>query len=221
MKCTETTDRLDDLVDGLLPEEERLAVETHLASCEACHKDEQRLRTILAAARALPRERTPTRDLWPGIAETIGTQKVVKAEFGPKKARRFWLPALAAAAAVAAMATAVAMRGGAPFGGPGSESPTAFPVVSGQVELLDAEQGYARATDELLAALAERRDSLSPETRASVERNLALIDQALKEIRDALQKEPGNGELTRMLASTHRKKVDVLRRVVRLSGATL
>jgi hypothetical protein len=48
-----------------------------------------------------------------------------------------------------------------------------------------------------------------------------VIDQALKEIRDALQKEPGNRELTRMLASTHRKKVDVLRRMVRLSGASL
>jgi glutamate/tyrosine decarboxylase-like PLP-dependent enzyme len=89
------------------------------------------------------------------------------------------------------------------------------------VDLLDAEQGYARAADELLAALAERRDSLSPETRASVDRNLAVIDQALKEIREALQKEPGNSELTRMLASTHRKKVDVLRRMVKLSGASL
>jgi anti-sigma factor RsiW len=220
MKCAETLDRLDDLVDGLLPEAERLAVESHLASCDACRKEEQHLRAILAAAQALPRDRTPPRDLWPGIAEAIGAQKVVVAEFGPKKPRTFWLPALAAAAVVAAIAAAVAMRGGGtPPGAPGSG--TAVTVAEGHVDLLDAEQGYARAADELLAALVERRDSLSPETRESVERNLAVIDQALKEIRDALQKEPGNRELTRMLASTHRKKVDVLRRVVKLSGATL
>jgi hypothetical protein len=36
-------------------------------------------------------------------------------------------------------------------------------------------------------------------------------------VRQALKKDPTNPELTRMLASTHRKKVDVLRRVVRFS----
>jgi anti-sigma factor RsiW len=222
MKCAEALDRLDDLVDGLLPEPERLAVEDHLASCDACRKEEQRLRAILAAARALPREKTPPRDLWPEIAQAIGAKKVVPLESGRLKAPRWWRPALAAAAVLAAVATVVALRGGgSPFGEPGTRTATAVPVAGGHVDLLDAEQGYARAADELLAALAERRDSLSPETRASVDRNLAVIDQALKEIRDALQKEPGNAELTRMLASTHRKKVDVLRRMVKLSGAAL
>ena len=219
MKCAETLDRLDDLVDGVLPEPERLEVEAHLASCDACRKEEQRLRAILAAARALPGEKTPPRDLWPEIAQAIGAKRVVPLEFGRPKAPRWWMPALAAAAVLAAVATVVALRGAPPFGEPGAG--TVVPVARGHVDLLDAEQGYARAADELLAALAERRDSLSPETRASVDRNLAVIDQALKEIRDALQKEPGNAELTRMLASTHRKKVDVLRRMVKLSGAAL
>jgi anti-sigma factor RsiW len=222
MKCTELLDGLDDFVDGLLSREEQAAVETHLLSCPGCRAEERRLRSILAAAQALPRERTPPRDLWPDIARAIGAGKVVAGNFAPRRAQPWWRPALAAAAVVAAVAAAMLMRGGgAPFGGPGTGQATAFPVAEGHVTLLDAEQGYARAADELLAALAERRDALSPETRASVERNLAVIDQALKEIRDALQKEPGNAELTRMLASTHRKKVDVLRRMVRLSGASL
>jgi anti-sigma factor RsiW len=222
MRCAEALDRLDDLVDGLLPEDERLAFDSHLASCPGCRKEELRLREILAEARALRRERTPSRDLWPEIAQAIGADRVVPGDFGRPKAAWRWWPALVAAAVVAAVATGVALRGGgAPFGVLGLGTATAVPVASGQVTLLDAEQGYARATDELLAALAERRDSLSPETRASVERNLAVIDQALKEIRDALQKEPGNRDLTRMLASTHRKKIDVLRRMVKLSGASL
>ena len=222
MKCDEAVDRLDDLVDGVLPEDERLAVDAHLASCPACREEERRLRAILAEARTLRVDRAPSRDLWPEIAGAIGAEKVVRPEFGrPKTARRWW-PALAAAAVVAAVATVVAMRGGGgSFGIPGTPTGTAVPVAEGRVDLLDAEQGYARAANELLAALAERRDSLSPETRASVDRNLAVIDQALKEIRDALQREPGNPELTRMLASTHRKKVDVLRRMVKLSGASL
>ncbi len=223
MKCHEALDRLDDLVDAALPEEERLAVEAHLGSCPGCRREEQRLRAILGEAQALRRERTPPRDLWPEIAREIGAGNVVSGDFARPKAPRRWVPALAAAAALLAVVTTVALlhEGGVPFAAPGAGTATAVPVSGGQVELLDAEQGYARATAELLAALAERGDSLSPETRASVERNLAGIDQALKEIRDALEKEPGNRDLTRMLASTHRKKVDVLRRVVKLSGASI
>jgi hypothetical protein len=70
-----------------------------------------------------------------------------------------------------------------------------------------------------MAALEERRDSLSPETLASVRKNMEVIDSALAEVRAALQRDPGNSELTRMLVATHRKKVDTLRRVVRLSKA--
>ena len=72
MKCAEALDRLDDLADGVLPEPERRALEDHLASCDACREEERRLRAILAAARALPREKTPPRDLWPEIAQAIG-----------------------------------------------------------------------------------------------------------------------------------------------------
>jgi len=80
-----------------------------------------------------------------------------------------------------------------------------------------AEQEYERAASELLAAIQDRRQSLSPQTLANVERNLAVIDQALNEVRAALGRDPGNKDLTRMLVSAHRKKVDTLRRVVRLS----
>lgn len=220
MTCGETLDRLDDLVDGELPEAERREVEAHLASCAPCRQEERRLRSILAEARALPREVAPSRDLWPEIAREIGGRKVVSPAFGRRAGRSWWMPALAAAAVVAAVSSLVLMRSQGGLGvGPVSGTPV--PAAAGNVTLLDAERGYAMAADELLAALAERRDSLSPETRASVDRNLAIIDQALKEIRDALQKEPQNRELNRMLASTHRRKVEVLRRVVRLSGASL
>jgi hypothetical protein len=51
----------------------------------------------------------------------------------------------------------------------------------------------------------------------AVRANLEVIDRALAEVREALARNPQNPELNRMLVATHRKKVDVLRRVVRLS----
>lgn len=219
MTCGEALDRLDDFVDGTLPDEERLGVESHLSSCATCRDEVRRLRAILAEARALPRERTPGRDLWPEIAREIGSPRVVSPAFG-RAGGRGWMPALAAAAVAVAVLSVVLMRGREGFVvGPGAGTPV--PAAAGTVTLLDAERGYAMAADELLAALAEHQDSLSPETRKSVDRNLAVIDQALKEIREALSLEPTNPELTRLLASTHRRKVEVLRRVVRLSGASL
>jgi hypothetical protein len=82
------------------------------------------------------------------------------------------------------------------------------------------ERNYQAAADALLAALQDRKDDLAPDTLAGVERNLAVIDQALCEVRQALEKNPGSLELNRMLVATHRKKVDVLRRVVKLSTAS-
>jgi hypothetical protein len=93
------------------------------------------------------------------------------------------------------------------------------PVSLDSTSIGAAEQEYEQSATALMAALQGRRDTLSPETLASVEKNLLVMDQALSEVRAALGRDPGNPELTRMLVSTHRKKVETLRRVVRLSTA--
>ena len=72
------------------------------------------------------------------------------------------------------------------------------------------------ATEELMQALDARRGTMAPETRAVVDRNLKAIDAALDEIRAALRKDPSNAELARQLGNVHRRKIEVLQRVVRL-----
>jgi len=86
-----------------------------------------------------------------------------------------------------------------------------------QEGLAKAEREYERATAELMAALDTRRVSLSPETTASIDENLKVIDQALAEVRAALEKDPASARLGRMLASTHEKKIETLRRVLKLT----
>jgi hypothetical protein len=85
--------------------------------------------------------------------------------------------------------------------------------------LAQAEREYEEAAQALLEALQRRRGVLPAEDLARVESNLQVIDRALAEVREALVKNPKNPELNRMLVATHKKKVDVLRRVVRLSTA--
>jgi hypothetical protein len=81
----------------------------------------------------------------------------------------------------------------------------------------EAEREYQRATAELMAALDMRRASFSPETSAAIDENLRVIDTALAEIRVALASDPASTRLGRMLASTHEKKIETLRRVLKLT----
>jgi len=210
MTCTEVDDRLDDYVDGSLSEGEFQEVELHIASCAACRDEERHLRFILAQASALPRELAPPRDLWAGIAERIEAERRV---------RPAWWTSVGlavAAALVVAVGAALFLRNE-----PASMAPTytTTPVSLDPSSIGAAEQEYELAASALMAALQARRDTLSPETLASVEKNLRVMDQALTEVRAALGRDPGNPELTRMLVSTHRKKVETLRRMVRLSTA--
>ena len=56
-------------MDGELSATERVEVERHLAGCEGCRGEVERLRALLAEAGRLPREIEPDRDLFPAIRE--------------------------------------------------------------------------------------------------------------------------------------------------------
>ena len=80
------------------------------------------------------------------------------------------------------------------------------------------EQDYIDATEMLLAAIEERRGQLPAETVDTLERNLAVIDEAIGEIRSTLDGIPEGPARERALTAMYKKKVDLLRRVSRLSS---
>ena len=220
MTCHEIDERLDDWVDGALPAGAASEVEAHLLSCASCREQERRLRQLLAHAAALPRSLTPPRDLWPGIA-----RRVARERSWSSAASGWGLWAFAAAATVVIGLGAVLWSG--PF--PSRVRTVQIPAPSPEITLLAgtavvsdpilaaAERDYEAAANALLEALQQRRGGLQPEARAAIEANLQVIDRALAEVRQALVHDPRNPELSRMLVSTHRKKVEVLSRVVKLS----
>lgn len=74
-------------------------------------------------------------------------------------------------------------------------------------------QRYDAAIAELQASLDQRRSKLSPETIRIVEENLEIVDKAIADARAALAKDPASQYLNAHLASTMRRKVDLLRRL--------
>lgn len=224
MTCQELDLSLDDWLDGALAGDAAREVEAHLAGCAACRERERQLRQLLAHAAALPRSIAPPRDLWPGIADEIGRGWSSWVAWGT---RGFQPLALAAAAVVVLGLAALVLTRIAPervrtVTMPAA-SPSATTFVSGETvsdpELAQAEREYEEAARALLETLQRRSSVLPAEDLARVESHLQVIDRALAQVREALVKDPENRELNRLLVSTHKKKVDVLRRVVRLSTA--
>ena len=84
--------------------------------------------------------------------------------------------------------------------------------------IFEAEEELIRQKDELREALGARRDSLDPETAATVDRNLKLIEGAIAEIHVALDKEPTNPELNRMLMAAHQRELYLLQRAMQLAA---
>jgi anti-sigma factor RsiW len=224
MNCQELDLRLDDWLDGALTGDAAREVESHLAGCAACRERERELRQLLAHAAALPRSLAPARDLWPGIAEQIGGGW---SSWLAWSTRGFQPLALAAAAVVVVGLAALVLTKLGPERVRTVTMPAASPsattlVAAGSAAdpvLAQAEREYEDAAKALLEALQRHRGLLPAEDLARVESNLQVIDRALAEVREALVKDPKSPELNRMLVATHRKKVDVLRRVVRLSTA--
>jgi anti-sigma factor RsiW len=221
MTCERVRERLDDYLDGELGEAEFQELELHLSGCAACREEERSLRAVVALAAALPREQEPPRDLWPTIAGGIARRRRFAAlSFFAERPAARWTAGLAAAATVV-LAVWVVARGTAPRPEVAGVVPggVAVPAAAGAglEAFAEAEREYQRATAELMAALSTRRASLSPETSAAVDENLRVIDQALAEIRAALERDPQSPRLGRMLASTHEKKIETLRRVLKLT----
>jgi hypothetical protein len=71
---------------------------------------------------------------------------------------------------------------------------------------------YDDAAGDLERVLHARRGQLSPTTVRVLDESLRAIDQAIREARAALEKDPGSQDMLDLLDSVYRQKLDLLRR---------
>jgi hypothetical protein len=220
-------DRLSEYIDGELPDWERMALESHLESCQQCSVIVSDLRRVVLRARTL-KDRAPAHDLWPDIAQRIGALSSrphpVTDLSARRTARRRWafsLPQLAAAG-IALMT----LSGGTVWllSVPAKQAAVASaPMLpSGETPALsvamkpNAAQSYAAAVADLERVLAEGRGKLDTTTVKIIEQNLAAIDRAIAEAQRALDADTANLYLNTHLAETMRRKLDLLRQAAAL-----
>jgi len=78
---------------------------------------------------------------------------------------------------------------------------------------------YDREIAQLRAVLDRQRSALDTGTVRVVQRNLAIIDQAIRESRDALARDPSSQFLSQQLTDMLGEKLELMRTAVLLSGA--
>ena len=238
-----TDDAVHDLADGALPASEHAAAEAHLARCGDCRARLERVRSLLRGAGELPRAVAPAEELWPGIRAEIERRQVVPLSgaaaaagvtpapgvvTAPRRPAWWRSPTVRLAAAglllVALSSGTTALFMGWRAGGRAQEvtstdtTPAAGHGAAAASFLIGQEAEYLRLARDFEAAVAAQRDSLSPETIATVERSVRVIDAAIEEARSALERDPGNRALVELLRASYRQKLDLLRRTSQLAA---
>lgn len=225
-----TDTALNDYIDGTSDPFERNAVETHLAACEVCRLLVDDLREIKRATGTLELREPPAR-AWGRIERAIKLEQGNDAEkkgpsaFGSARWRnRATAPYWLAAAAALLLATFVGLRympgrnqaGGGDAGGAETSASASRAAEAIESELRLAESHYENAIKGLEAAAKSDQDALDPRTAATLQKNLAVIDQAISESRAAMRAQPASEPAKQSLIENFKTKIALLQDTVAL-----
>ena len=178
-------------------------------------EERQRLTKLVALARSAPPIPPSPDDLWPGIRDRIERAKVVALpapvagrEARPARVRRS-LSWIGAAAAAAIAIFAIGRASGRLSGDDAASGPSAATITAA----IDSTSAYEEQARVLFNRLELQRSLLRPQALAAIERDLRVVDAAIAELDAATARDPNNLVLRRLLASSYREKVDILKRV--------
>lgn len=211
------TNRLSEYLDGDLTPAERTALEEHLAACGACRGTLDELRRVVARAQALD-DRPPAADLWPGIAEHIGAVSLAaRRQRGARRRLSFTMPQLVAASIVLVLFSAGSARLLVRNPPPQPIQGTTSRMTNVGMSPLDARTAASVAA--LEETLARNRGRLDTATVRVIEKNLGIIDRAIRDAQSALAADPANAYLNQHLAQETRRKLELLRQAATLASA--
>ena len=218
------TDRLSEYIDGELTQPEREALEAHLMGCPECGRTLQELRAVVARASQVI-DRDPANDLWAGIATRIASAEIepelTVAKSPGKRRVSFSIPQLAAASIILMVmsASTVYLMLRSERVDPVAVGPAVTQPTPAQASVRAVTRNYAATVEELETVLERNRDQLDTSTVRVIEQNLATIDRAIADARNALGQEPGNQYLSRYLDEAMQRKVQLLRRATSVMRA--
>jgi len=212
---------LDDLIDDGLDQAARQQLDTHLAGCESCRRLADDLREIRRQSSALP-PHAPRPEVWTRIAKQLAAE-------APIRPRTFWtgtrvVLAMAAVMLLSVVTSFVILRGPQPAtqsADAGRTSPSVHASAATTVKDVDehlrvADANYQQAISGLEKIVAADQAVLDPAVAATLQKNIGIIDQAIRESRDAIASQPTSQLAQTSLFDALRQKVAVLEDTIAL-----
>jgi anti-sigma factor RsiW len=223
-------DVLNELVDGALGPAERADVERHLETCAECRTIVDGLRAVGRAVGSLELREPPART-WSRVERAIRLDVEAQGEQtgglephrtpGTFKGSRFiWLGLAAAAVIVIAASLTLRLAQIGSQSGPAQQvAPRTAPgsdAQSVEAELRQASEHYEKAIKGLEQIANAEQGALDPRTAATLQKNLAVIDQAIVESREALHTQPNSEPAQQSLIDNFKTKIALLQDTVAL-----
>ena len=210
---------LSEYVDRTLGRDEHAQVARHLETCEVCRQLVDDLREIIRAAAALDPAIPPAR-VWTRIEQKIRSEgaRPVGAQRGTAHAVAAswtWL----AAAAVLVLAVFIGIRftpSTSPDPGAAADAAAAEAV---EAELKLAEAHYQKAISGLERIASTEKAALDATTASTLQKNLAVINQAIDESRAAVRAAPDSQQAQHSLIENFKTKLALLQDTVALINA--
>jgi anti-sigma factor RsiW len=230
MTCRDAESFLHEALDAPLPPADAAALAAHLDTCPACRDLEADLALVRGATESLDPPIVSS-TLWPALAaqlEREGLLSPATARPSRKPWQTYTWMALAAsllagvgAALVWRASTAVrpatAIVTAPPAAAPGNvRDPRTVETI--EIELRLAAEHYEKAITALEGLAAEDRTRIDPAVAQVVERSLGLIDIAIADSREALQRQPGSLVAQTSLFEAYRQKVSLLQDLIAMGS---
>jgi hypothetical protein len=223
MNCLEFEEDLHDYVDGTLQGAAAARFDVHLRGCANCRVMIADLQTLRAATLSLEPQ-VPAPHVGARIAAAVGAETrrwSIRRLFGV--AGLSWQPVLSSAVVIAVLAGGIWMSwrdvsdGTRPVATSARNAPAAIsPIQPAEVELQATERHYTNAIATLEQITQSEGTTLDRPTAAVMQENLAVIDRAIGESRQALQKEPSNDLAQESLFEALRSKITLLQDTIAL-----
>jgi len=225
-------DLINRYVEDALGAAERAEVEQHLAACDDCRQLAADLAEIRRVAGALDVREAPAR-VWSRVERAIQLERQHASDAATgQPVRQEWpwkTAALLAAAALLVVATAVGLRSGILTRHPAGKDDAKVATTDGtapaagsvpadvvEAELRAAESHYDRAIKGLEQIANTEQGALDPKTAATLQKNLAVIDQAISESRAAVRAQPTSEPAVNSLMENFKTKLALLQDTVAL-----
>jgi anti-sigma factor ChrR (cupin superfamily) len=228
---------LNELVEGTLDAAAQQEVEQHLAECARCRTLAEDLREIQRVAASLDLRQPPAR-AWSRIERAIkfegeGARRLepsgsddARLEASRSITSRSTMIGLAAAAMLA-VATLVGLRFAvadhpaqraetADSAAPADAAVSTDASAAIEAELRAAESHYDKAIKGLEQIATNEQSALDPKTAATLQKNLAVIDQAISESRAAVRAQPTSEPARESLMDSFKTKLALLQDTVAL-----